>query len=861
MADESTTPPVDVNASEPKAPEGVIPATVSEKTEAVKEEVSAKKEAEARSKVSEDGKKKAASAAAKVNSKKAASAKDQERKKLLEAEKLFKEGIASIRDLIAPSAFEVAFDHVKMDGMYSQTFFVYTYPRYIETNWLTPVVNYDITMDVSQYIYPISSADIMKVLKRKVAQLQSSIRIAAEKGNVRDPALETALQDAEQLRTELQRGQEKFFQFGMYFTIYAESLEELKRSSKELQSLLAGKLVLSKRADLQHERGLNSTIPICLDELQIDRNMNTSPLSTTFPFISSDLTSNDGILYGLNRHNESLIIFDRFSLENANSVVFAKSGAGKSYTVKLEILRSLMMGTDVIVIDPENEYKALCDTVGGTYLNVSLNSDRRINPFDLPVPLENEELKPGDLLRSSVINLTGLMRLMLGEISAQEEGILDKALIDTYATKGITMDVVDPSQYEVPTMKDFHNVLSSMDGASDMSQRISRFVTGTFSGVFNQETNVTLDSGLMVFSIRDLEDELRPIAMYIILNYIWNRVRSSLKKRILVIDEAWTMMQYEDSAKFLFGLVKRARKYYLGVSTITQDVEDFIRSPYGKPIVTNSSMQVLLKQSPSAIEPLQKVFNLTEGEKYMLLNSGVGQGLFFAGLKHVAIQVIASFSEDKIVTTNPEELLAQGSIQEDFETSEAGNLPVAEAPQTAAEVQAQAVEEAAMVDDFQDNVAAILDQPVEAPQSVIEGAPQVIPQPAPVFEPASPVEGVPVEPAMPMAPEVQEVPVQDQVEPVVNLDVPVSTPAPAQEVPLTHVAQVEPTPQVIAEPVKVGAQFEAQGPITIDSPMPAPAPQPVAVAQPAAVVPPAPVAPQAPSSVSEPVQEIPVDFS
>ena len=610
-----------------------------------------------------------------------------ERQKILEAEKIFQEGLASVRDLIAPSSFEVNFDHLKIDGMFVQSFFVYTYPRYIDTNWLAPVVNYDVTMDVSQFVYPISSAQIMKTLKTKVAQIQSSIRISAEKGNVRDPALETALEDAETLRTELQRGQEKFFQFGLYFTLYADDLEELKRASKELQSLLAGKLVLTKKADLQMERGFNSTLPIALDELTTFRNMNTSPLSTTFPFISSELTSNDGILYGLNRHNESLIIFDRFSLENANSVVFAKSGAGKSYAVKLEILRSLMFGTDVIVIDPENEYKPLCETVGGTYLNVSLNSDRRINPFDLPTPLEGEVVKPGDLLRSSVINLTGLMRLMLGEMSAQEEGILDKALIDTYATKGITMDTADPSQFQVPTMQDFYSVLSSMEGATNMAQRLSRFVTGTYAGVFNQETNVSLDSGLMVFSVRDLEDELRPIAMYIILNYIWNRVRSSLKKRLLVIDEAWSMMQHEDSAKFLFGLVKRARKYYLGVSTITQDVEDFVRSPYGKPIITNSSMQLLLKQAPSAIDALERIFNLTEGEKYMLLNSGVGQGLFFAGLKHVAIQIIASYSEDKIVTTNPEERLATESNLVDYETEP--QLPTEEPVVSATEGEAE----------------------------------------------------------------------------------------------------------------------------------------------------------------------------
>ncbi len=734
----------------------------------------------------------AAAAAAKVNAVPAAP----NRTQILQAEKLFQEGIASIRDLIAPSSFETAYDHIKIDGLYCQTFFVYTYPRYIDTNWLSPVVNFDVTMDVSQYIYPISSEDIMKVLKTKVAQLQSSIRMAAEKGNVRDPALETALEDAETMRTELQRGQEKFFQFGLYFTLYSPTEDDLRRATKELQSLLAGKLVLSKRSDLQMERGFNSTIPICLDELAVQRNMNTSPLSTTFPFISSELTSNDGILYGLNRHNESLIIFDRFSLENANSTVFAKSGAGKSYAVKLEILRSLMFGTDVIVIDPENEYKALCETVGGTYLNVSLNSDRRINPFDLPTPLEGEEIKPGDLLRSSVINLTGLMRLMLGKISAQEEGILDKALIDTYSTKGITMDVLDPSTFEVPTMADFHSILSSMDGASDMAQRIAKYVTGTYAGVFNKETNVTLDTGLMIFSVRDLEDELRPVAMYIILNYIWNRVRSSLKKRILVIDEAWSLMQHEDSAKFLFGLVKRARKYYLGVTTITQDVEDFVSSPYGKPIITNSSLQLLLKQSPSAIEPLAKVFNLTEGEKYMLLNSGVGQGLFFAGLKHVAIQIIASFTEDKIVTTNPEEMLAKSNAAAEFETEQAG--------ENATDAEEAKFEEAPTAE------APAAEVPVEKPV-VVE-----IPAPAP--EPAPTVVALP------------------------------SEPIPA---PVTSTPEVSPAPTMTSEEKKLEAGFTENVAAVLDQPVEAPVS--VVTAPPAT-----PVA--SASSTPAPVQEIPVQF-
>ncbi|MFA5842487.1 MAG: DUF87 domain-containing protein [Candidatus Gracilibacteria bacterium] len=583
----------------------------------------------------------------------------EDKKKVIEAEKIFQQGMSTIRDLIAPSSTEIAFNHVLMDGVFAKSFFVFSYPRYIDTNWLSPVVNFDVTMDIAQFIYPISSEKIMKTLKSQVAKFQSSIHMSRDKGQVRDPALETALEDAEELRTDLQRGQEKFFQFALYFTVYHEDEKKLERITKQIESLLGGKLVLTRRADLRMNHAFNSSLPLALDELEVAHNMNTSPLSSTFPFISSELTSNKGILYGLNRHNDSLIIFDRFSLENANAVVFAKSGAGKSYAVKLEILRSLMMGTDVIVIDPENEYEALSQTVGGSYLRVSLNSDRRINPFDLPKPLDQDEMKPGDLLRSAVIDLTGLMKLMFGQMTASEEALIDKALLDTYATKGITMDTPDPAHFEPPTMNDFYSVLSSMEGATELAQRIQKYTTGTFGGIFNQATNVELDSKLVVFSIRDLEDSLRPIAMYIILNYLWNRVRSQLKRRILVIDEAWIMMQHEDSAKFLFGLVKRARKYYLGVSTITQDVEDFMKNSFGKPIVSNSSLQLLLKQSPAAMEVLTGVFNLTQGERYMLLNSGVGQGLFFAGLQHVAIQIIASYSEDKIVTTNPEQLLKQ----------------------------------------------------------------------------------------------------------------------------------------------------------------------------------------------------------
>ena len=527
---------------------------------------------------------------------------DKQKKEIQEAERIFNEGLMTLKDLIAPSAMKVKYKGLEISGLHTRSFFVFSYPRYINTNWLSPVINFDATMDISMFIYPTDSAQIMKVLKTKVAQMQSSIRIQREKGVVRDPAIETALEDAEALRTAIQRGQEKFFQFGLYFTVYADDEDKLEKLTKQLESILGGRLVLTRRADLRAEQAFNSCLPMALDEIEVFRNMNTSPLSSTFPFTSASLTDNEGVLYGLNRHNDSLVIFDRFNLENANSVVFAKSGAGKSYAIKLEILRYLMLGTDVIVIDPENEYEQLTQTVGGTYLKVSLNSDRRINPFDLPHPLKDETLKPGDLLRSNIITLHGLLKLMLGQMTPTEEGIIDKALNDVYALKGITMDLVDPSEKEVPTMGDLQSVLEGMDGAESLVKRVEKYTKGTFSGIFNMPTNIDLNSGLVVFSVRDLEDELRPVAMYIILNYIWNKVRSELKRRIMVIDEAWSLMQHEDSAKFLFGLVKRARKYYLGITTITQDVEDFLKSDLGKPVITNSSMQILLKQSPTAAE-------------------------------------------------------------------------------------------------------------------------------------------------------------------------------------------------------------------------------------------------------------------
>jgi len=570
----------------------------------------------------------------------------------------YEEGLQKTLDLIAPAGMEVHPMELVLNDQFARTLYVYNWPNYIYPNWLSQAINFDAQMDITHFIYPSNNKAIMKMLRKKVAEMRSSIRILEQRGIVRDPSLEAALQDAEELRDLLARGREKLYQFGMYVTIYADDEQKLKKLQTDVESLLGGKLVLSKPAFFQMEHGWLSTLPLAIDELEINRNMNTSPLATSFPFSSSDLTDDHGILYGINRHNDSLVIFDRFDLPNANATVFATSGAGKSFAVKLEILRAMMFGTDVFVIDPENEYVDLCKTVGGTFIPLSLQSEFRINPFDLPQAIRGEEAQTGEILRAAVITLHGLFKIMLGTLTPSEDGILDKAILDTYALKGIDMTTENAGEIEPPTMHELVDVLMTTDGGENMAKTLQKYTDGSYAGLFDKPTNVELKKQLVVFQIRDLEDQLRPIAMYIVLNFLWNRIRAELKRRFLVVDEAWNLMQYDDSARFLYGLIKRARKYYLGVTTITQDVEDFVNSPFGKPIITNASLQILLKQSPTAVDNLQKLFYLTDGEKYLLLNSDVGQGLFFAGNKHVAIQIVASPQEEVIITTNPEEVLA-----------------------------------------------------------------------------------------------------------------------------------------------------------------------------------------------------------
>jgi len=587
----------------------------------------------------------------------------QEIKSILPQE-IFEAGVLELKDIIAPSALKVSPKEINLGEKILRSFFVISYPRFLSEGWFSPIINMDKVFDVSIFVHPIETGKVLRQFQRKVAEVQSQIHTREEKGLVRDPMLDVAYQDLENLRDQLQQAQEKLFDVGLYITIYGDSDSELDKVESEIKSILEAKLIYVKPALFQQEQGYKSTLPLGNDLLGVHSKLNSSPLSSLFPFTSFDLTSDKGILYGINRHNSSLVLFDRFSLENYNSIMFAKSGAGKSYATKLEILRTLMFDTEVIVIDPEREYEYMAEVTGGRYFKISLNSEHHINPFDLPVPGPGESA--ANVLRSNIINLVGLFRLMMGGLTAEEDAIIDRAITETYALKDITVES-DFRTIEPPLMSDFELVLSGMEGGESLAQRLSKYTKGAWAGFINRPSNVDINRKFVVFSLRDMEDELKPIAMYIVTHYIWNAIRKELKKRLLVIDEAWWMMKSEDTASFLMGLVKRGRKYFLGVATITQDVGDFLKSPYGVPIITNSSIQILLKQSPTTIDELQRTFNLTDEEKYLLLESDVGEGIFFAGLKHVAIKNIASYTEDQIITSDPSQVLAIKKARQDAE--------------------------------------------------------------------------------------------------------------------------------------------------------------------------------------------------
>ncbi len=576
---------------------------------------------------------------------------------------IYQAGVLELKDIIAPSALKITPRLLNLGEKMARTFFVISYPRFLSEDWFSPVINLDKVFDVSIIIHPIDTGIALRQLEKKVAEVQSQISLKEEKGLVRDPVLDIAYEDIETLRDSLQQAREKIFDVGLYLTVYGETEDEINKIESEIKTILDAKLVYIKPALFQQAEGFKSVLPVATDLLAVNYKLNSTPLSSLFPFVSFDLTSNKGILYGINRHNSSLVLFDRFSLENYNSVVFAKSGSGKSYATKLEILRSLMFDADVIVIDPEREYEFLADAVGGRYFNISLTSEHHINPFDLPYPRDDES--PADVLRGNIINLVGLFRIMLGGLTAEEDSVMDSAITETYALKDITPDT-DFSGKPAPLLSDLEMVLAGMEGGESLAQRMLKYTQGTWAGFLNQPTNVDINKKFVVFSVRDMEDELKPVAMYIVMHNIWNTIRRNLKKRLLVVDEAWWMMKSKDTASFLFSLVKRGRKYFLGVATITQDVGDFLKSDYGLPIITNSSIQLLLKQSPASIDLVQKTFQLTNEEKFLLLESSVGEGIFFAGLKHVAMKIIASYTEDQIITSDPSQLLSIKKAKEEL---------------------------------------------------------------------------------------------------------------------------------------------------------------------------------------------------
>jgi len=589
-------------------------------------------------------------------------------------DEIYKSGVLDLQDVIAPHALRVTSRELDLGEKIARTFFVISYPRFLTTGWFAPIINMDKVIDISIFVHPMDTNEMLRKFQKKVAEVQSQISSREEKGMVRDPMLDTAYTDLEQLRNSLQQAQERIFEVGLYLTIYGNTREEIDKIETEVRSVLESRLVYIRPALFQQEQGFRSVLPLALDEIAVHTKLNSAPLSSIFPFISFDLTSDRGILYGINRHNSSLILFDRFSLENYNSVTFAKSGAGKSYTTKLEILRSLMFDTEVIVIDPEREYEYLSEAVGGRYFNISLSSEHHINPFDLPIPREDEN--PADILRNNTITLVGLFRIMLGGLTPEEDAVIDRAVTETYALKDITADA-NFALIEPPLLSDFELVLSGMEGSESLVQRLSKYTAGTWAGFMNRPTNVDMNKKMVVFSVRDMEDDLKPVAMYIITHHIWNTVRKELRKRLLVIDEAWWMMKSQDTASFLFSIAKRGRKYYLGLSTITQDVNDFLQSPYGLAMITNSSIQLLLRQSPTSVDLVQSTFKLSDEEKYLLLESDVGEGIFFAGLKHVAIKVIASYTEDQIITSDPSQILAIKKAKQDLAIA---NDPTLQAP-------------------------------------------------------------------------------------------------------------------------------------------------------------------------------------
>lgn len=555
-------------------------------------------------------------------------------------------------DFISYSGLEESSTYLQMGEKYVRTLFISGYPFTANTGWLNMLVNFNHDIDISYHIEQIDAHIALPKLNRKITELESTKRTMLKAGKVIGSEITDPLESAMELKDKILRGQEKLFQVSIYMTITADSLANLNRVTILLETVMSQRLFYIKTATFQQLEGLQSILPRAENLLNQKRNLDSSSASLTFPFVSSELVQESGILYGINRSNNSLVIIDRFSLNNSNSIIFAQSGSGKSFTAKVEILRQLMQGTKVVVIDPEREYKRLSESVNGAYIKLSAKSKEKINPFDFSLSSSGGE----NDLSEHIQDLTEIISLMIQGLNAEEKAAVDKAIIQTYKNFGFSMTGKNTSKNKAfPILKDFYKVLKEMK-QKGLRNRLERFVTGSLSSVFNSQTNIKLNNRLVVFDIKDLNESLRQIMMMVVSNFVHSQVKANLQKRILVIDEGWMLLQHEESARFVSGLVRRARKYYLGVTIISQQANDFLNQEYGRAIASQSSLRILMKQDTTTIKKVVEEFNLSEYEKHFLLTCDRGEALIIADQNHVALKVVASEKEHPLLTTDPREI-------------------------------------------------------------------------------------------------------------------------------------------------------------------------------------------------------------
>lgn len=565
----------------------------------------------------------------------------------------FNFGAQDAIDFLSYGGLEEQRDYCVIDEKYFRTLMIAGYPYVASTGWLNMLVNFNYNIDIAYHIEQVATHTALPKLNRKILELESRKRSMQKNGSILGPEILDPLNSAVELKNKILRGQEKLFQFSIYIAITADSLAELNKITTLLETVLATGLFYTKVATFRQLEGLQSVLPRGENLLAQKRNLDTSSAALTFPFVSSELVQDSGILYGINRSNNSLVIIDRFSLHNANNIVFAQSGSGKSYTAKVEIIRQLMQGTKVIVIDPEREYEQLCKSVNGTYIKISARSKEKINPFDLTLSAHNAD----DTLASHVQDLTEIISLMAEGLSPEEKAVVDKAILITYKKFGWSMKGSRRGA-TYPLLKDLYKTLKTLK-EKKLCTRLEKFIKGSLSNVFDSQTNIKLDNRLIIFDIKDVSESLRQIMMVVISNFVYNRVKSDIQKRLLVIDEGWLLLQHTESARFVAGLTRRARKYYLGVSIISQQANDFLNNEYGKAIASQSSLRILMRQDTTTIKKVAEEFNLSEYEQKFLLTCDRGEALIIADQNHVAVKIVASGKEHPLITTDPAERYIQ----------------------------------------------------------------------------------------------------------------------------------------------------------------------------------------------------------